>query len=45
VPAAPPAAAEAPKSKLHEYLPLLLIANAFLLVVLILLVVFALRRH
>jgi hypothetical protein len=45
VPAASPAAGAAPKSKLYEYLPLLLIANAFLLVVLILLVVFALRRH
>ena len=47
VPAAPPAkaAAVAPKSKLYEYLPLLLIANAFLMVVLILLVIFALRRH
>ena len=33
----------APKSKLQEMLPLLLIANAFLMVVLIVIVIFALR--
>jgi hypothetical protein len=34
-----------PQSKLQAYLPLLLILNAFALAVLILLVIFALRRH
>lgn len=43
-PQAPPPAAPA-QGKLHAYLPMLLVINAFLLAVLILLVVFALRHH
>jgi hypothetical protein len=40
-----PAPLSTPQSKLQAYLPLLLILNAFVLAVLIVLVVFALRRH
>jgi hypothetical protein len=35
----------APKSKLQEMLPVLLIANAFLIILLIVVVVFALRAR
>jgi hypothetical protein len=42
---ASPASASAPKSKLQAYLPLLLVINAFALAVLIVLILFALRRH
>jgi hypothetical protein len=40
-----PAPTSVPQSKLQAYLPLLLIVNAFALAVLIVLVIFALRRH
>jgi hypothetical protein len=40
-----PAPVAVPQGKLQAYLPLLLILNAFVLAVLILLVIFALRRH
>jgi hypothetical protein len=40
-----PAPTSVPQSKLQAYLPLLLIINAFALAVLIVLVIFALRRH
>jgi hypothetical protein len=44
VPAVPAPAVPAPRTKLQEMLPILLVLNAFLLVVLILVVVFALMR-
>jgi hypothetical protein len=40
-----PTPASVPQSNLQAYLPLLLIINAFALAVLIVLVIFALRRH
>jgi len=46
-PAQPPVPAppQAPPSKLQQYLPLILIVNAFVLIVVILIVIFALRHH